>query len=118
MSTILIVDDDASWRAICVRTLVQAGFEVIEAQDGEAAIEGCRKREPQLVITDIFMPEQDGLGILQALRTAPNKPKILAMSGSGWGGHVDYLKLASKLGADKVLRKPFAAATLLEAVGE
>jgi DNA-binding response OmpR family regulator len=115
-SLILIVDDDDTWRNLLVRSLRGAGYEVVEAEEGRAGLRVCRDRRPALLITDVFMPEQDGLEILQELRDAEHRPKILAISGSNTGGQVDYLGVASKLGADKVLRKPFELTVLLEAV--
>jgi DNA-binding response OmpR family regulator len=116
VSGILIIDDDVTVRDLLRRALGDSGYQVMEAADGRVGLELCRQHRPDLVITDVFMPEQDGLEILQALRTSDYKPKILAISGSGAGGSVDFLKVASRLGADDVLRKPFTAAALLAAV--
>jgi DNA-binding response OmpR family regulator len=115
-SCILIIDDDATWRGILARALREAGYKVFEAEDGRVGLELWQEYQPMLVITDVFMPEQDGLEILRVLRDDAHKPKILAMSGSLTEGLVDFLSVASKLGADKVLRKPFAAGALLSAV--
>jgi DNA-binding response OmpR family regulator len=115
---ILIVDDDTTWRKMLVRALGDAGYDVFEAADGRVGLEICRQHWPGLVITDVFMPEPDGLEIIQALRKSDHKPKMLAMSGGGFGGQLDLLSAASGLGADKVLRKPFGPSLLLEVVRE
>jgi CheY-like chemotaxis protein len=113
---ILVIDDDDVWRGIVARTLEAAGYEVLLAADGKAGLAICEQRRPDLVITDVFMPEGDGLEVLGALKTAEHRPKVLAMSGSNAGGRVDFLNVASRLGADRALRKPFEPAALRQAV--
>ena len=104
---VLIVDDDNAWRQILVRTLEQDGYEVFEAEDGAIGLTICAAQRPELVITDVFMPERDGFEILGELRKAEHRPKILAMSGSSTEGSLDFLAVASRLGADHALKKPF-----------
>lgn len=115
---ILIIDDDDTWRGILVKVLEEAGYDVHEAENGDVGLQACRDQEFQLVITDIFMPERDGLEIVRTLRTVPHRPKIIAMSGSHAGGQLDFAGVAARLGADKALQKPFGAETLRNVVLE
>lgn len=110
---ILIIDDDDLVRSTLARMLMAAGFEVIEAADGD---EGLRKNQGgnvDLVITDIMMPEKDGLETIRGLRLAGTEAKIIAISGGGLGGKEIYLGMAEKLGADGVLAKPIRQRDLL-----
>ena len=113
---VLIVDDDGAWRKVLARTLEQDGYEVLEAEDGDVGLKICAAERPALVITDVFMPERDGFEILSALRDAEHRPKILAMSGSSTEGALDFLVVASRLGADHALKKPFSPDELRTAV--
>jgi two-component system response regulator ResD len=113
---ILIVDDDSAWRRTLTRTLLDDGYVVEEAADGELALEACRLRCFDLVITDIFMPGRDGLEIVTALRRQEDRPRILAMSGSNSGGQLDFVAVARRLGADDALKKPFGPDVLRETV--
>jgi DNA-binding response OmpR family regulator len=112
MAEILIIDDDPHIRRLMSRILRGAGHTVREATDGRSGLELFRERLPALVITDIVMPDQEGIEtILELRRDAPSLP-ILAISG-GEGG---YLRLAIGLGATEALAKPFGADELLAAV--
>ena len=115
---ILIIDDDDTWRGILAKVLEEAGYVVHEAENGNVGLQACRDHDFQLVITDIFMPERDGLEIVRTLKSSPRRPKILAMSGSHAGGQLDFAGVAARLGADKALKKPFGAEVLRNAVLE
>jgi CheY-like chemotaxis protein len=120
MSRILLVDDDDSVREVLRKALVAAGHEVEEAANGDLAIVAFRNRAPDLVITDLVMPEKDGLETIMALRQLDPAVKIIAMSGGGrtLGPGQLYLESARALGALRILSKPFGAAALLNAVAE
>lgn len=113
---ILVVDDDDAWRGIVANMLEKAGYIVQEAKDGAEGLIAHRIEAFQLVITDIFMPERDGIEVVIALREIENRPKILAMSGSESMGTLDFVTVASLLGADTALRKPFSANALCSTV--
>ncbi len=116
MARILVVDDDDQIRNAFRLTLERAGYEVEEAQDGKAAMKRFAEWHADLVITDIVMPEKDGLEVMMELRhTAPNV-KILAISGGGRINPFSYLAMAKHLGADAVLVKPVDKETLLKTV--
>jgi len=117
LPAILIVDDDVAWRGLLAHALETAGYVVHQADDGVGAVQLCQEHRPALVITDIFMPERDGLEVLEAIKRMDYRPRVLAMSGSTTES-VDFLKIATRLGADRALRKPFSADALRAAVRE
>jgi CheY-like chemotaxis protein len=112
---ILIIDDEEGIRQMMRLALEKAGYEVFDASDGRQGIKIYRQGLPDLVITDIFMPEMEGLETIMALRREQPDAKIIAMSGGGTGGH-DYLPAALKLGSSRALAKPFTQKDLLGAV--
>lgn len=116
MALILIVDDDMAVRD-SIRTLLDLdGHHVVEAADGRQGEAAIARHAPDLVILDIFMPEQDGFETLRRLRRSHPHLKILAVSGSGAHQLDRTLTFASEFGADAVLSKPFAADALRDAV--
>jgi CheY-like chemotaxis protein len=118
MKRILLADDDDSFRKMLRKTLVKMGFEVAEANNGNEALKAFAHNPPDLVITDLVMPEKEGLETINALRRIHAGVKIIAMSGGGRGNAVDYLKVAKMLGADRVLSKPFSNEEIATALDE
>ena len=114
MARILIVDDEADVRRMIRHVFERAGHEVQAAGDGVEAMEQVHATSPELVITDIMMPRQNGLTTIGALVERPFRPKIIAMTASVGGGPDDYLETARRLGADAVLRKPFRTHEVIE----
>jgi CheY-like chemotaxis protein len=110
---ILVVDDEDEVRLSLRRMLESAGYEVLEASDGQEAMKVCRSRPLDLVITDIFMPGQEGMETIQALRREFPSVKIIAITGKA---SEVYLKTARLLGAQATLQKPLRLDPLLEAV--
>ncbi len=116
MSRILVIDDDSEVRALLRRILEKGGHAVAEASDGADGTRRFEDEQADLVITDIIMPEMDGLENIAALRKrAPNLP-ILAISGGGRRVDRDFLPAAQAFGADAVLYKPFGADEVLDLV--
>jgi DNA-binding NtrC family response regulator len=112
---ILIIDDDRQMRRLLIRILNAAGHAVREAEDGRGGIDSFRRRRPALVISDIVMPDIEGIETIRTLRDeAPTMP-IIAISGGS--GNTLYLRAATGLGATASLRKPFTAVALTELVG-
>ena len=111
--SILIVDDYDLIRTYLRRILQAAGYEVFEASNGRQAIKWLRENAADLVITDLIMPEQEGLETIQFLRSERPNLKIIAMSGTAEG---QYLPVAEKLGAHVTLPKPLQGEKVLEAV--
>lgn len=107
MKTILVIDDEDAARRVLIRALTMYGYNVIEASDGAKGMQKCKQTLPDVVITDIFMPEQDGLETITAMRSRWPSIKIIAVSGGGNIGHLDILHAARAMGAERVLTKPF-----------
>ena len=118
MPTILVVDDDDLLRDFLHQTLVRAGYEVEDVADGTAALAAYRRRLHDLVITDIVMPDKEGLETITTLRRLNTDVRIIAISGGGVGRADDYLDVAKKLGAARVLAKPFSVNEIVTAVAE
>ena len=116
MPTILLIEDDDSVRALLRTTLTSAGYTVQEAVNGRHGIRVFRKAPTDLVITDLYMPDRDGLDVIEALRRSHRRVKILAISGAS--GTMGYLPVAQSLGAVAVLQKPFAPSALLHLVAD
>ena len=116
MTRILVMDDDQFFRGALRVILESAGYEVVEAADGAAGVRLYRERGAKVVLVDIYMPEMDGLQVIEALRADVPRPRLVAMSGGGAAGRTDILAMATALGADRVLRKPFTPHELFEAV--
>lgn len=113
---VLLVDDDSGIRKLVRRVLVRAGYEVVESVNGMNALQQIQAGRFDLLITDIVMPDMDGLELIRKLRSSHPHVPILAMSGGGKVPAPVYLRLAEALGAGKVLAKPFEIPTLLEAI--
>lgn len=118
MKNVLVVDDDPSIRAIIRLFLEAAGYDVSEAADGRRGMRALAEMPVDLVILDIFMPEMDGLEVLQQLREHCRACKVMAISGGSAKVGMDLLGHATIFGADTVLEKPFDEATLLTKVRE
>ena len=113
---VLVVDDHEDVRISLRRILEDAGHVVLDAVDGATAIGLLRDAKVDLVITDLFMPGQDGIVTIRRIRKEYPAVKIIAMSGGGFGGQLDLLKDAVLLGAATALRKPIGSEELLEAI--
>ena len=111
-----MIEDDNDLRTMLRATLVAAGHTVIEARDGQEGLNLFRQAGADLVVTDIVMPEKEGLAVLLELRKAQPPVKVIAMSGEGNAS--DYLDMARLMGAAKVLPKPFRPSALLAAIDE
>jgi CheY-like chemotaxis protein len=115
-AAVLIIDDDVSVRLLVRRTLERAGYEVRDAANGAAGIRSFRERPCDVVITDVFMPEQDGIETIQQLRDEFPAVRIIAMSGGSGMGPSGPLQDARLLGADATLPKPFSLDALTRTV--
>jgi len=114
MATILIIDDQESIRALLRTTLEAAGYEVMVASNGRIGLELYRQMPTDLVITDMLMPELNGLDMLRELTREFLDAKVIAISGAGKGQNV--LDVAKLLGARRTFHKPFSMTLLLDAV--
>lgn len=114
MAVILLIDDDAPLRRTLSRMLATAGHQVIEAENGRTALTILPACPPAAVITDVFMPEKDGIETAKEIRMRFPDIKILAMTGGGRDER--FYSLIRTLAATAVLQKPFDKETLLDAV--
>lgn len=114
MAHILIIDDDPDTREVLRATLEAAGHEVTLAAEGREGVERYRAQRADLIITDLYMPGQEGLETIKQLRMEFPDVRIVAMSGKPTGSTM--LTVAQRLGATVVLHKPFLAEELLKAV--
>jgi DNA-binding NtrC family response regulator len=118
MAVILVIEDDDSFRNVLVQMLEKAGYQVLSAENGNLALKHCSESNPDLVLTDIIMPDKEGLETIQELLNLCPNLKIIAMSGGGKFGPNSYLPLAAKLGAKRTLQKPFMRDELLSTISE
>jgi DNA-binding response OmpR family regulator len=115
MPGILIVEDDSDIREMLKVSLSRRKYLIHEAVNGKDAISHFKPLTTDLVITDLIMPEEDGLKVIMKLREIKPTVRIIAISGGGKAGPGSYLNLAKALGADAVYSKPFS---LNEMVGK
>ena len=113
MATVLVVDDEAEIRASVRGVLADEGLRVVEAEDGRQALEVLRREQPELVLLDIWMPEMDGIQLLERLRAEPRSPAVVMISGHG---NIETAVKATKLGAFDFIEKPFSLEGLLHVV--
>lgn len=118
MARIILIDDDDNVRQVARRLLERAGHEVREASDGEAGLDLLAQAGADLVITDIFMPGQDGIVTVRRLRQEFPDVKVIVLSGGDSSGKMNLRRDAELLGAAASLGKPFEAADLLRSVRE
>jgi CheY-like chemotaxis protein len=118
MARIIVIDDNDAARSTMRRTLERDGHQVFVASDGAAGLKLLTETGARLVITDIFMPGQDGIVTLRRIRKEFPGVRVIAVSGGDATGRIDLRKDAELLGAARTLRKPFAPAELRRAVEE
>lgn len=114
MARILVVDDEDSLRGVLRAILEEDGYEVLEASDGRSGLEMYRKHKADLIITDLVMPEMNGLDFISEVTRSVPRVRIIAMTGvPAWDS---CLAKAKALGAHGTLQKPFTVETLLDLV--
>ncbi len=116
MAVAVVIDDDPQVRCLIAMMLKRAGYQVAQAKDGVEGIELCSSLDPEVVVTDIFMPRLDGIDVLREAKARPKQPRVIAISGGSPRMQMDFLNVAGRLGADAVVQKPFTPAQLLQAV--
>jgi DNA-binding NtrC family response regulator len=119
MARILLIDDDDQFRMLLRKMLEKAGYKDIEeANDGRTGMKLFRQRPFDLVVTDIIMPDKEGIETIVELKSEYPLVKIIAMSGGGRIGPKNYLEMAKRLGASRTLAKPFKYSDFLDVVQE
>ncbi len=116
MARILVIDDEELARYTLREILHNAGHEVAEAKNGNEGIAFQKAHPFDLVITDIIMPEKEGVETIIDLKQAYPDLKIIGISGGGRTRNLDFLKLAKQFGADRTIAKPFSEDELMENV--
>jgi CheY-like chemotaxis protein len=114
-SSILVVEDVGPTREVLVHGLSAAGYRVESAVDGEDAVRRIQRGRFDLIITDVVMPERDGIELLMHLRQNGDHTKVIAMSGAPEHAEL-YLHTAEQLGAARIIHKPFRAEELFAIV--
>ena len=118
MPHILIIDDDAQILELLRQTLESKGYQVACAADGVEGLRLFRDQAADSIITDIHMPEKDGLEVVQEIRRVSSDVKIIAMSGGGRAKPDVFLKVAGHLGVNRTFEKPFRPTAIVQAVRE
>ena len=116
MPRIVVIDDEQPIREMLRQYLSGKGFEVLTASNGEEGLKIVSKQSVDLVITDLIMPDKEGLETIIELKSMWPEAKVIAISGGGINKPEDYLETARTLGAAEVLAKPFNNSDLLRAV--
>ena len=116
MKKILVIEDNAIVRNTVKRILQIAGYTVVTANDGLEGVNLFRKELPDLVISDIIMPQQEGIGTIRQILAEFPGTKIIAISGGGRIGNTDFLKIARQLGASDIVAKPLDPDHFLDVV--
>jgi CheY-like chemotaxis protein len=115
-SRILVIDDDDLVRGTIRAALEGAGYQVLEATDGEEGVALFRTMPADLVLCDIFMPGMEGIEAIRLLRERRASVPIIAISGGGSRGEMSFLEAAKKLGANDALAKPFTMSDMVATV--
>jgi len=113
MPVILIIEDDRDLREMLRSALLRKDYTVLEADNGKEALINFKPGVTDLVVTDLLMPEEDGLKVIMQMREMKPEIKVIAISGGGKAGPGSYLRMAKALGADSVFPKPFSVNDLV-----
>jgi CheY-like chemotaxis protein len=119
MAHVLVIDDDDFSRQMAAQILRRLGHECSAAENGAIGVTRVRRQRPDLVITDIFMPERDGIETIGEIRAIYGDMPIIAISGNATNpvsGSTNYLNIAKSFGANAALAKPLSAAALKNAI--
>ncbi|HKV39426.1 MAG TPA: response regulator [Blastocatellia bacterium] len=113
MTRVLLVDDDRQLREMLKVVLERAGYQVEDFPNGSDAMDSHSVHPADLILTDLVMPDKEGLETIREVRRADRNVKIIAMSGGGRTGTLDYLGPAKVFGADATIAKPFTRDEIL-----
>ena len=115
---ILIIEDDEQYRGFLCELLQVTGFNTISAKNGKEGIMLYKNANPDLVLTDIVMPEMDGFEVVQTILSYNKNTPLIAMSGYSKVSESSYLNMISMLGADAILSKPINSLKLIETINK
>lgn len=116
MAGILIVEDDKDLREMLKNSLAKKKYTIVEASNGKEALLKFKPAITDLVITDLIMPDEDGLKVIMKIKEIKPAIKVFAISGGGKAGPANYLNIARALGADEVFPKPFSVNELISKI--
>jgi two-component system, chemotaxis family, chemotaxis protein CheY len=116
MPKILIIDDNEDLRETLVVLLEDQGYSVVSASDGDSGVQAFDQARPDLVLTDVIMPNSDGVEAIRRIRGIEPSARIIAMSGGSMSGNDYQLRMAKQAGAMEVLAKPFEVDDLVAIV--
>jgi CheY-like chemotaxis protein len=112
----LVVDDDSSFQCFMSELLEQEGYTVKTANDGREGLQKYKIQKPHLIVTDIIMPDSEGLEFIMEVRKTDTLTPIVAVSGGNFGYGEKYLRLAKKFGVNAIFPKPFELDDFIEAI--
>jgi two-component system, chemotaxis family, chemotaxis protein CheY len=115
---VLVIDDDDAVRDSCIEILRALGFDVIAAKNGRQGVAAYREARPAVVLTDLLLPNMDGIEIIREIRRIAPEAKIIAMSGGADLNKADLLDSARLLGADATIPKPLDVNDLLALIND
>ena len=119
MARILVIDDESELRTLLIRIFTRQGHETVEAANGREALRHLEVAPGfDVIVTDLFMPEMDGIETLRHIKTEWPDAKVIVISGGGNRTGLDMLPMAEKFGADRTFAKPFNPAELAKVVDE
>src|SRR5260370_34802932 len=118
MALIRVIDDDGARRRVIVRTLTTAKHRLVEAPNGQEGMKLVAELKPDAVITDILMPQQEGIQTIREIRELAPEIKIIALSGGGSSHNLMFLDVARAFGADALLANPFKPGELNDTVDQ
>jgi len=118
MARILVIDDDDIMNGMIMQLLSEAGYEVEGAEDGNLGLKKLASEKFDLIVTDIVMPEKEGIETIMEIRSQNMETPIIAISGGGKIDPEQYLRMAQHFGADYTFQKPFDQKHFLAAVRE
>ena len=116
MAQVLVIDDEPLLRTLVRNILERGGHTVLDASDGRAGLVLWHQNRVDVVLTDIFMPNKDGIEVLMEIKRAWPQANIIVMTGGGQTYQPDMVQAAILLGAARILQKPFDKNVLLTAI--
>jgi CheY-like chemotaxis protein len=116
MASVLVIDDDAAARRLFTEVLSREGHSVHASADGQLGLQQFKKARPDVVVTDLIMPNREGIETIRAMRAFDPSVPIIAMSGNAGAKFMNFLKVAKLSGAALTLEKPFTPEKLVAAV--
>ncbi|SRR5258708_3337739 len=118
MASVLLIDDDPAMRRLLTEVLTREGHTVRASADGQLGLQQFQQARPDVVVTDLIMPNREGIETIRAMRAIDVSVPIIAISGSAGAKFMDFLKVAKLSGAALTLAKPFKAGELIGAIGK